>query len=208
MIDTFQTPASPALATQDPAADGDPAEPESRGTAPLRCDLQLQNPNRYPEAGARWLRPWLTPLLEALAPGAQSFVARFVSDREMRRLNREYRGKDDTTDVLSFEGDYRPATEATASSTLTSASTSASTSAATSAAMGPSMPRLDHLGDVVISLPTARRQAAEAGLSVERELQELLLHGVLHCLGHDHETDDGTMERLERRLRRRFIDHV
>jgi probable rRNA maturation factor len=194
MIDTSQTPASLGLAAQDPTVDGDLPELGSGGAPPWRCELQLQNPNRYPESGARRLRPWLAPLLDALAPGAQSFVARFVSDREMRRLNREYRGKDDTTDVLSFEGDYRPAEEALAAPASTST--------------GPSMPRLDHLGDVVISLPTARRQAAEAGHSVEREVQELLLHGVLHCLGHDHETDDGTMERLERRLRRRFIDHV
>ena len=54
-------------------------------------------------------------------------------------------------------------------------------------------------------MPTARRQAAEAGHGVDRELKTLLLHGVLHCLGHDHETDQGEMERLERRLRRTWI---
>ena len=52
---------------------------------------------------------------------------------------------------------------------------------------------------------TARRQAVERGEDVERELRTLLLHGVLHCLGYDHETDDGTMERLERKLRRRWL---
>lgn len=62
-----------------------------------------------------------------------------------------------------------------------------------------------HLGDVLISVPVARRQAAERGHSVDRELQILLIHGVLHCLGHDHETDDGAMERLERKLTRRFV---
>jgi len=62
-----------------------------------------------------------------------------------------------------------------------------------------------HLGDVLISVPRARRQGAEAGHDGERELRILLLHGVLHCLGHDHETDGGTMERLERRLRRRYV---
>ncbi|HSG39895.1 MAG TPA: rRNA maturation RNase YbeY, partial [Thermoanaerobaculia bacterium] len=95
--------------------------------------------------------------------------ARFVSDREMRRVNREFRGKDKTTDVLSFPGEE------------------------------------GHLGDVMIAVPTARRQAAEAGHGVDRELKVLLLHGVLHCLGHDHETDQGEMERLERRLRRTWI---
>jgi rRNA maturation RNase YbeY len=62
-----------------------------------------------------------------------------------------------------------------------------------------------HLGDLVVSLDTARGQAAAAGLSLERELRELLLHGVLHCLGHDHERDRGEMDRLELSLRERFV---
>ena len=63
-----------------------------------------------------------------------------------------------------------------------------------------------HLGDIVICPAVARDQARRLGHSPERELRTLLLHGVLHCLGHDHETDDGEMERLEARLRRRWID--
>ncbi|HEX4499071.1 MAG TPA: rRNA maturation RNase YbeY [Thermoanaerobaculia bacterium] len=62
-----------------------------------------------------------------------------------------------------------------------------------------------HLGDILISVPAARRQAVEAGHAVDRELKILLLHGILHCLGHDHETDQGEMERLERRLRKRWL---
>ncbi len=62
-----------------------------------------------------------------------------------------------------------------------------------------------HLGDVLIAVPTARRQAQAAGHSLERELKILLLHGALHCLGYDHETDDGTMARLESKLRRKWI---
>jgi len=135
----------------------------------LKTEIVLLNPNRYPEAGARPLRPWLTRLLAALAPDAASFGVRFASDREVRRANRDFRGKDLPTDVLSFPGEE------------------------------------GHLGDILIALPTARRQAAAAGHSVERELRLLLLHGVLHCLGYDHETDDGAMERLERRLRRTWI---
>jgi probable rRNA maturation factor len=57
------------------------------------------------------------------------------------------------------------------------------------------------LGDVVISVPTAARNARRLGHSVPRELDILALHGFLHVLGYDHETDDGTMDRLERRLR-------
>ncbi len=62
-----------------------------------------------------------------------------------------------------------------------------------------------HLGDIVVCPAIARSHARSAGHSPQRELKVLLLHGVLHCLGHDHETDDGEMERLERRLRRRWI---
>jgi probable rRNA maturation factor len=134
------------------------------------CEIALQNPNRYPEAQARRLRPWLGLLLTALAPGAGSLGVRFSGDREVRRLNRTYRGKDKTTDVLSFPGD-EPASGG-------------------------------HLGDILISVPVARRQAEAAGHSVEREIKILLLHGILHCMGYDHETDQGEMERLERRLRR------
>ena len=134
-----------------------------------KTEIVLQNPNRYPEAGARRLRPWLARLVAALAPGAASLGVRFASDREVRRANRDFRGKDRATDVLSFPGEE------------------------------------GYLGDVLISVPTARRQAAAAGHPVERELRLLLLHGVLHCLGYDHETDQGEMNRLERRLRRTWL---
>lgn len=63
----------------------------------------------------------------------------------------------------------------------------------------------EHLGDVVISVPTARRQAEERDLSLGQELRELLIHGVLHCLGHDHETDGGAMDSLELSLRREWL---
>jgi probable rRNA maturation factor len=71
---------------------------------------------------------------------------------------------------------------------------------------GETGPEGRHLGDIVICPAVARAQARRAGHRPEVELKTLLLHGVLHCLGHDHETDDGEMEQLERRLRRRFID--
>lgn len=132
-------------------------------------DIVLLNPNHYPESGTRRLRPWLAGLLAEVAPESESLGVRFVGDREMRRVNRQFRGKDATTDVLSFPGEA------------------------------------GHLGDILISVPTARRQAEAAGHEVGRELRVLLLHGVLHCLGYDHETDQGQMERLERRLRRTWI---
>ncbi len=141
--------------------------PEIQGRAGR--EIVLQNPNRYRDAQARRLRPWLEELVDALAPRAESLGVRFCGDREMRRANRTWRGKDQTTDVLSFPGEE------------------------------------PHLGDILISVPVARRQAGAAGHPVERELKVLLLHGILHCLGYDHETDEGEMERLERRLRRRWL---
>jgi probable rRNA maturation factor len=85
-------------------------------------------------------------------------------------LNRRYRRKDRSTDVLAF-----PAGD------------------------GEGL-----LGDIVISVPYAARQARRRREPVPRELDRLLLHGYLHLLGYDHETDDGQMDALETRLRRRF----
>jgi probable rRNA maturation factor len=61
------------------------------------------------------------------------------------------------------------------------------------------------LGDIVISVETAARNAKEYGRTLPQELDILALHGFLHVLGYDHETDDGTMDRLEKRLRRRLL---
>lgn len=70
---------------------------------------------------------------------------------------------------------------------------------------GEASPEGRHLGDIVICPAVAREQARRTGHSPGDELKTLLLHGVLHCLGHDHETDGGAMERLEARLRRDWI---
>lgn len=64
----------------------------------------------------------------------------------------------------------------------------------------------DYLGDVVISTDTAMSQAQEAGFAFEREVSELVIHGLLHLCGYDHETDDGKMNRLELKLRRKLLD--
>lgn len=144
-----------------------------RDGQPAGCEVEVQNPSGDPEAVEPELGRWIAELVAELAPGVDSFTVRFVADREMRRLNRTYRGRDRPTDVLSFPGEE----------TLEGR----------------------HLGDVVISVPTARRQAEEAGHRLARELRLLLLHGVLHCLGHDHETDDGAMERLEGALRATWL---
>jgi probable rRNA maturation factor len=104
----------------------------------------------------------------------------FIRDRTMRRLNCEYRGIDSPTDVLSFA--YHESDEGAAFAT-----------------------EQDHLGDVAISVETAARYAREFGLSFEREIAHLVIHGTLHLAGYDHETDDGEMNRLERKLRRELL---
>jgi probable rRNA maturation factor len=152
------------------------------------CEIQLQNPGRKGEVAARRLRPWLAAVVADLAPTAGSLGIRFISDQEMKRLNATWRQKDQATDVLSFPGELR------------------GIPAHPQLAAGPPLEGY-HLGDIAISVPTARRQAQRQNHATEREFKTLLLHGLLHCLGYDHETDDGTMRRLEGRLRAEWIDH-
>jgi probable rRNA maturation factor len=154
-------------------SEDDPSRRSDPGAVNRPTELALRNPNRYPEVRLSQLRPWLSRVVEEVAPGGGSLGVLFTSDRRMRRLNHTYRDRDCPTDVLSFPG------EETVEGV--------------------------HLGDIVISVPTARRQAARCGLPVERELEILLIHGLLHCVGYDHETDGGTMERLESRLRSRWV---
>jgi len=164
----------------EPGAEGQEPPPERRSSGSasvtLPCEVTLRNPLRISGLGARRLRRWLEGMVRELAPDRTSLAVLLTSDRELRRLNAVYRGKDSVTDVLSFPGERSPDGA--------------------------------HLGDIAVSVPAARRQAARAGHSLVRELEILLLHGVLHCLGHDHEHDDGTMDRLERRLRRRWVGHA
>jgi probable rRNA maturation factor len=107
--------------------------------------------------------------LDAIGKRDSSATVAFVSDRSIRKLNRQFRGVDKATDVLSFPADEP-----------------------------------DNLGDVAVSLETAARQAKENGLSFENEIAQLILHGLLHLSGYDHETDNGEMNRMELKLRKRL----
>ncbi len=134
------------------------------------------------------------PAIERFASRLQKEVAKgrpfdtlITGDAELRRLNLAFRGKDYATDVLSFPA---PADEqAEAFPTTESA-----------AFVSFSMSR-GFLGDIAISLGRARAQAREFGHAIEQEVQILMLHGVLHLMGHDHETDSGSMARAEKRWR-------
>ncbi len=166
--------------------------------------LRIRSPNRNELAGLRYdwreqrlyarlfppmitIEPPSSPLaLEAVSTLSRSGLSRFVnracaavaldgsvevlltSDGEMRRLNRTFRGKNKTTDVLSFPA----AQEAEGIA-----------------------------GDLAISLDTAARQAEEQGHTLRDELRILLLHGLLHLAGEDHENDAGEMAARESELR-------
>lgn len=121
--------------------------------------------------------------LGAVGRAGTSLSVVFVRDRAIRQLNRKYRNQDRTTDVLSF----------------------ASGDALAGAEPGSFIGEANFLGDVVVSVDTARKQAREAGHSINRELDELVMHGVLHLCGFDHETDSGEMNRLELKLRRKLL---
>jgi probable rRNA maturation factor len=102
----------------------------------------------------------------------KTFTVAFVSDRKMRELNKQFRGKNTTTDVLSFpfEPDEFDLEQ-------------------------------NFLGDIVISLEQANKQANENNLILETEVKQLILHGTLHLCGYDHETDSGEMNSRELELR-------
>ena len=110
------------------------------------------------------------------AIGLHGEVSAFLAtDGTIRTLNREFRKKDKATDVLSFPVDAEHLHDA---------------------------PR--QAGDLAISLDTARKQAAEHGHTLQIEVKILLLHGLLHLAGYDHETDKGRMARREKILREQF----
>jgi len=136
----------------------------------------LNRQRQHPVAISR-LRHFVLLLSERLHLGNQSFTVVLVSDRAMRRLNRDFRNKDRVTDVLSFPAEPH------------------------------NRRHLDNpgLGDMIISVETAHRQAFDRNHSLDRELRVLLIHGLLHLLGYDHEVDRGEMRRKELKLQRELL---
>jgi probable rRNA maturation factor len=146
---------------------------KTRARAPAGTILEVSVAD---ERGRRLARPSLARWLSRVAPARATgtVTVALVSDACIRSLNRKYRRRNYATDVLAFSA----------------------------APQSPSShPRF--LGDIVIARGVARRQARAALHSEQTELKVLALHGLLHLLGYDHERDNGSMLRLERRLRRR-----
>jgi probable rRNA maturation factor len=141
-------------------------------------EVLILNRQRAHKIRREELATFVNRVAEELPPrGADSLAVALVSDRRMREYNRRFRDEDRTTDVLSFPTGDQPVPEGER-----------------------------HLGDIVISVATAAEQARRSRGSLARELKLLALHGYLHLLGYDHETDDGAMMRLQRNLVRRLLE--
>ncbi len=142
-------------------------------TLPFQIDWSSRSKMRGP--GEQSLGKLLHGLRDRLAPNAQGISLTYVDDRGMRKLNREHRGKNAATDVLSFPSD-------------------------------PEKGAFPHLGDIVISLPTADKMARKFGVSRRREVETLVIHGFLHLCGQDHEKDRGEMMDLQAQLERELLE--
>jgi len=148
----------------------------------------LQNRQRVVALDRVWLRRTAEAVLSAARADDAELSLVLVSDRRMRALNRRYRKKDRPTDVLAFP--------------LTPSYTLPPRGGGKGEGTRPSSPPM-LLGDVVISVPTARRQAAELGHGLREELRRLLVHAVLHLMGYDHERgprDAALMARKEQAI--------
>ena len=144
-------------------------------TAP---DIEVLNRQRLHAIDRQAVAKLAAAVLVRIGRADAELTITFIRDAAMQKLNREYRGKDKPTDVLSFA--YHESDDGFAESDA-------------------------HLGDVVISVETAARYAVEFELTFDREIEHLIIHGTLHLAGYDHETDNGEMNRLERKLRKEFL---
>ena len=137
---------------------------------------EVVNRLRHRKINTRPWREFANHALQALGLGDRDMTIVLVSDQAIKRLNRQFRGKDYPTDVLSFPTKPEPFENENDR----------------------------NLGEVVISLQRAVDQAKQHRLSFQREVEQLILHGMLHLSGYDHETDNGEMNRLELKLRKRL----
>jgi probable rRNA maturation factor len=143
------------------------------------------------------LEAFLARVREQLRLNGAEITVALVSDPAITRMNESFRHKNGPTDVLSFPSDDTPPRR--------KAARRKSRPARVAGGEGTASPSDgDFLGDIAISPATARRNAKKFHRTLANELQILILHGVLHLLGYDHETDNGQMTRIENRLRRKL----
>jgi probable rRNA maturation factor len=126
----------------------------------------------------------------------------FVTNAQIQKWNAVYRGKNNATDVLSFPNDEvtAPANGASPEKKTTRKGKGFSPTSFTSSTSSTAL----YLGDIAIAPAVARANARLYGRTFDQELRILILHGILHLMGYDHETDTGQMERREQRLRRKL----
>ena len=138
--------------------------------------IDIVNGQRDRQINQKHWRDFAARAIEAIGNGHKAVTIVFVSDSAIRKLNKQFRGKDKTTDVLSFPNESEPFENENQS----------------------------QLGEIVISVQRAAAQAKENGLTFSNEVEQLILHGLLHLCGYDHETDKGEMNRLELKLRKKL----
>ena len=138
--------------------------------------IEIINRQRRRKLNAQEWQDFAMRAQRAIAKQHHDATVVFVSDAAIRKLNRQFRGKDDATDVLSFPNEPEPF----------------------------EIHNQPNLGEVIISAERAAAQAKENHLTFDNEVQQLILHGLLHLCGYDHETDSGEMNRLELKLRRKL----
>jgi len=139
-------------------------------------------------------------LRQALRLGRRDCNVCLVDDRQIKRLNSFYLGKNRATDVLSFPWNAQRRQPPKRAGSERARSTYTRRSANERAALE----FKNFLGDIIISVDTAKRNARQEGHSTLNEIRWLILHGVLHLLGYDHEKDHGEMSGLELSLRKRL----
>jgi probable rRNA maturation factor len=161
--------------------------------------LILNRQNKYVVNTSR-LGEYVRELKQALRSGRRDCNVCLVDDREIKRLNSLYRGKDRATDVLSFPWNAQQREPRSRARSEPARPRHARRSANERAALE----FKNFLGDIVISIDTAKRNARKEGHSTLNEIRWLILHGLLHLLGYNHEYDQGEMTRLELALRSRL----
>jgi probable rRNA maturation factor len=136
--------------------------------------IEIVNRQRGRKLNTRQWQEFAEKALAAITKDKKTAALVFVSDYAIKNLNRRFRGKSYATDVLSFPSEAERFEDQT------------------------------NLGEIVISVQRAAAQAKKHGLSFLVEVKQLILHGLLHLSGYDHETDKGEMNRLELRLRKQL----
>jgi len=148
----------------------------------------ILNHQRRVRVPIRILESFFARVRRRLRLSSDALAIALVSDAQIARWNSSYRGKPRPTDVLSFPTTH-PALKPKRGGISEARDSSSSTL---------------YLGDIAIAPAVARRNSRRFGRTFTQEMQILILHGILHLMGYDHETDSGQMERYERRLRREF----